>query len=185
MNKKIIIALSIVTLILIIGVLSVNKIPNQNKNHNKTPIAFDGKNTSFNIEGNVVNLVNGVSEMSVAPGSASKVTTRYFGNETNGDLNGDGLDDVAFIVTQDGGGSGTFYYVVVALKNLDGYKNTNAFLIGDRIAPQTLEINTSAKELHVNFVERKPGEPMSAKPSVGATLIPKVTPGGVLEGLMK
>ncbi|MEI7777332.1 MAG: hypothetical protein WCI52_01885 [bacterium] len=185
MNKKVIIAIIFVALILVVGVLSVKKTPSQNKNHNQTPIAFDGKNTSFEIDGSTVNLVNGVSEISVAPGSASKITTRYFGNEARGDLNGDGLDDVAFIVTQDGGGSGTFYYVVVALKNLDGYKNTNAFLIGDRIAPQTLEINTSAKELYVNFAERKPGEPMSVEPSVGATMILKVTPSGVLEGLMK
>ena len=130
-------------------------------------------------------MANGVSEIPVAPGSASTVTTRYFGNEARGYLNGDGLEDVAFLITQDGGGSGLFYYVVVALKTQDGYKTTNAFLIGDRIAPQSTDINTSAKELDVNFAERKAGEPMTTQPSVGATLVLKVTPEGVLEGLMK
>ena len=90
----------------------------------------------------------------------------------------------AFLVTQETGGSGIFYYAVVALKTANGYKTTNAFFIGDRIAPQTTEINTSAKELYVNFAERKPGEPMTAQPSQGATLYLKVTPAGVLEGLM-
>ena len=183
MNKKIIIALVVVVAVLIVAVLFIKKTPN--KDQIQTPIVFDGKNTSFAIEGNVVSLVNGVSEVPAAPGSASKIITRYFGNEAKGDLNGDGLADVAFLVTQDSGGSGTFYYVVVALKTSSGYKITNAFLIGDRISPQTTEINTSAKELYVNFAERKPGEPMSAQPSVGATLILKVTSGGVLEGLMK
>jgi len=99
-------------------------------------------------------------------------------------LNGDGLQDVAFLVSQETGGSGIFYYAVVALKTATGYKTTNAFFIGDRIAPQTTEINTSARELYVNFAERKVGEPMTAQPSQGATLYLKVTPAGVLEGLM-
>ncbi len=146
---------------------------------------FDGKNSTFTIDGHEVTLVNGVSAVPAAPGSASMVTTRYFGNEATGDLSGDGLADTAFLVTQDGGGSGLFYYAVVALKTPTGYKTTNAFLVGDRIAPQTTQINTNAQELYVNFAERKPGEPMSAQPSVGATLYLKATPQGVLEGLMK
>jgi hypothetical protein len=163
-------------------------------NHNKIPIisgnvfatsTFDGKNSTFTIDGNPVTLVNGVSIVQAVPGSASKITTRYFGNESYGDINGDGLEDTAFLVTQSTGGSGIFYYVVVALNTPIGYKTTNAFLIGDRIAPQTTQINSSAKELYVNFAERKPGEPMTVRPSQGVTLYLKVTPSGILEGLMK
>ncbi len=146
---------------------------------------FDGKNSSFTIDGRTVKLANGVSVVDAAPGSASKVTTRYFGNEAYGDLNGDGTIDTAFLISEDSGGSGLFYYVVVALTEKNGYKMTNAFLIGDRIAPQTTEINQSARELHINFAERKAGEPMTTSPSVGAVLLLKVTPAGVLEGLMK
>lgn len=111
--------------------------------------------------------------------------TKYFGNEARGDLNGDGLEDVAYLITQDGGGSGTFYYAVVALKTAEGYKNTNSFFIGDRIAPQSTYIPINSRELQVNYAERRPGEPMSTVPSVGATLFLKVTDAGVLEGLMK
>jgi len=39
--------------------------------------------------------------------------------------------------------------------------------------------------LRVNFAERKPGEPMTARPSMGVTLYLKVTPEGVLTGLMQ
>ncbi len=149
------------------------------------PASFDGKNTSFVINGEKVTLVNGISEMEAAPGSASKIETRYFGNEIIGDLTGDGMSDTAFLITQSTGGSGLFYYAVVAIKTESGYRNTNAFLIGDRIAPQPMYIPEGTTELHVNFAERKPGEPMTAQPSQGAVTLLKVTPAGVLEGLMK
>lgn len=147
--------------------------------------SFNGKSTSFTINGKEIALVNGVSEVESAPGSASKIITRYFGNEITGDLTGDGLADTAFLVTQSTGGSGLFYYAVVAIKTEAGYKSTNAFLIGDRIAPQPMYIPGGARELHVNFAERKPGEPMTTPPSQGAVTLLKVTPAGVLEGLMK
>ena len=146
---------------------------------------LDPKNATYVIASSSVTLTNGVSVTEAAPGSASKITTRYFGNDATGDLNGDGLPDTAFLITQDTGGSGLFYYAVVAMKTTTGYKMTNAFLIGDRIAPQSTEINSSAMELRVNYAERKPGEPMTAQPSQGATLFLKVTPDGVLNGLMQ
>lgn len=144
-----------------------------------------GKNASFMVDEELVTLVNGVSEVPAAPGSATKVVTRYFGNEATGDVNDDGLEDFAFLVTRDTGGTGLFYYAVVILQVPGGFKATNAFLVGDRIAPQSTDIPSDARELRVNFVERKQGEPMSARPSVGVTLYLKVTPEGVLEGLMK
>jgi hypothetical protein len=146
--------------------------------------SFDGHNATFTIDGKSVTLVNGSSEQPIE-GSSAKVVTHYFGNEAKGDLNGDGMEDQAFLVTQSTGGSGTFYYVVVALKTSDGYKTTNAFLIGDRIAPQATEIRSDSMRLDVNYADRKPGEPMTATPSQGKTLLLKVTDAGVLEGLMK
>ena len=109
--------------------------------------------------------MGGVSEVPIAPDAATNITTKYFGNEATGDLNGDGLPDVAFILTQNSGGSGTFYYVVVALKTVDGYQGTNAVLLGDRVAPQTTEIQSG--QLVVNYADRKAGEPMTTQPSVG------------------
>lgn len=187
MNQKTLISLIVVIVVIVVGVffLMRNNTEVVPTLPSEEPVVFDGKNTHFTIEGNEVVLVQGVSEISSAPGSASKTTTRYFGNEAKGDLNGDGLEDVAFLITQSTGGSGLFYYAVVALKTGAGYKTTNAFLVGDRIAPQSTEIHADSKELHVNFAERKVGEPMTAQPSVGAVLLLKVTPEGVLEGLMK
>ncbi len=127
--------------------------------------AKDHKNIAYTIDGKQVMLVNGVSETEIVPGSASKVVTKYFGNEAVGDLNGDGVPDVAFLLTQESGGSGTFYYAVVALKIANGYEGTNGALLGDRIAPQTTEIRNG--EVIVNYADRAPAEPMTARPSIG------------------
>ena len=67
------------------------------------------KDAAYIIEGQPVKLVDGRSAIAIAPGSASEIVTQYFGNEAAGDLNGDGVPDVAFILTQTTGGSGTFY----------------------------------------------------------------------------
>lgn len=94
--------------------------------------------------------------------------TAYFGNEAKGDLNDDGIVDFAFIITQNGGGSGTFVYAVAAFQNSAGrYIGSNGILLDDRIAPQTTEIRNGI--LIVNYADRKPGEPMAAAPSLGVS----------------
>ncbi len=74
---------------------------------------------------------------------------------------------------------------VAAIKTAEGYRTTNGFLVGDRISPQSTYIPKNSEEIQVNYATRKPGEPMTANTSVGATLLLKVTPDFVLEGLMK
>lgn len=139
----------------------------------------DYKNISYQIDGQTVTLKNGLSEVDIVPGSASKSVTRYFGNEARGDFNGDGMEDVAFLLTQNNGGSGTFYYLVVALKNKSGYQGTNGILLGDRIAPQTTEWRDGF--ITVNYADRKPGEPMTTQPSVGISRHFKVNAGQLIE----
>ncbi|MBM4410520.1 MAG: hypothetical protein FJ037_04215 [Chloroflexi bacterium] len=137
------------------------------------------KDATYEIAGKPVTLKNGLSEVEAAPGSASKITTRYFGNEAQVDLNGDGLVDVAFLLTQSTGGSGTFYYSVVALRTADGWKGTNAILLGDRIAPQTTNIKDG--KVIVNYADRNPGEPMTTRPSLGVSRYLSVVDGRLTE----
>lgn len=172
--------------ILVCVVVAVIAVVFVSRSGKKEPTAqgFDGRNSTFILEGKLVTLVNGESRESI-PNSSAQTVTRYFGNETSGDLTGDGKPDAAFLVTQEGGGSGLFYYVVVAVKTDTEYKTTNAFFIGDRISPQSTYIPQNSRELQVNFAMRNPGEPMTTPPSKGAVLLLKVTPQGVLEGLMK
>lgn len=142
--------------------------------------AVDYKNATYLIEGKPVTLVNGMAEMEAAPGSSSKIITKYFGNEVTGDINGDGIPDVAFLLTQESGGSGTFFYVVGAVKQADGtYKGTDGVLLGDRVAPQTTEMSKNPNQknvLIVNYADRLPGEPMTARPSQGKSLYLKLDP---------
>ena len=131
-------------------------------------VAAGYQNAAYVIDGKSILLVNGRAETPSVPGSASKVVTQFFGSETTGDLNADGKPDEAFIVTQTTGGSGTFYYVVAALKKGSGYVGTNAILLGDRVAPQSTEIRAEGRII-ANYADRKTGEPLSAQPSVAVS----------------
>ena len=142
----------------------------------------DPQNATYMIEGQPVTLVNGGAEKEAAPGSASRQITQYFGNAIDIDLNSDGLLDSAFLLTQSSGGSGTFFYVVAALEEDDGYLGTNAILLGDRIAPQSTNIDPdNPLQFTVNYADRKEGEPMSASPSVGVSKTFKLENGSLVE----
>lgn len=164
MKKITIFISSLLVLVIILAVIfyiySQNKIgPNK--------IITDYKNATYIINDAPVTLVNGQAEVATVSQSSSKTITKYFGNEAVGDLNGDGQADVVFILTQNSGGSGTFYYVVAALKTANGYQGINAVILGDRISPQTTEIKNG--EVVVNYADRKPSEPFSARPSLGVS----------------
>jgi len=75
--------------------------------------------------------------------------------------------DAAVVLTQDSGGSGTFYYVAAAINTGSGTVGTNAILLGDRIAPQNILIQNG--EIIANYADRNPGEPMTTSPSVGVS----------------
>jgi hypothetical protein len=78
--------------------------------------------------------------------------------------------DSAFLLEQTSGGSGTFFYVVAALNMPNGTVGTNAILLGDRIALQNLNIDPdNSAQFIVNYMDRKPDEPISTQPSVGVS----------------
>ncbi len=135
------------------------------------------KDATYTIEGVAVTLVNGKVETEITSGSASTLVTTYFGNEARSDFNGDGMEDIGFLLTQSGGGSGMFFYAVVALKGEYGYRGTNGVLLGDRIAPQTTEGRDGV--LIVNFADRAEGEPMTTRPSVGKSLYLRIEDGAL------
>jgi len=131
-------------------------VPNNDTSEN---IAKDPQNATYTIEGQKVSLVDGKSPDG---------KTTMFDTPTVGDLNGDGANDAGVILVVSGG-SGTFYYGAAALNNTSTYTydGTNAIILGDRIAPQTKDIQNEIYT--VNFAERAEGEPMTAQPSVGVT----------------
>ena len=138
-------------------------------------IFSDEKNSAFVIDDQVITLKDGKAIIETDPSS----TYRYFGNGATGDLNGDKIPDTAFLVTAETGGSGLFYYVVVAIQNNAGYKALNPIFIGDRIAPQSTQIQSGV--LTVNYADRKEGEPFTTSPSLGKTLKLKISEGKLVE----
>ncbi len=143
--------------------------PTHNATSTQSTVGY--KDATYKIDDQPINLKNGLSETTVE-GSLSSVRTMYFGNEAKGDVNGDGKEDVAFLLTQNGGGTGTFYFLAVALGNEGGYKGINTVFIGDRIAPQNTEIKNGV--ITVNYADRLPSEPMVAEPTVGVSRYFKV-----------
>ena len=141
------------------------------KPESKQEVILDPQNATYVIEGQEVVLIDGESKEETL--SESEMMTQYFGNETKGDFNNDGIEDAVFLLVQDGGGSGVFYYVAVVLGTVDNYKGTNAIFIGDRIAPQTTEFRDG--EIIVNYAERKSDEPMTAEPSIGVSRYFKIS----------
>jgi len=140
------------------------------------------KNGTYIIDGQPITLANGIAEKELAPNSASKQVTRYFGNRVDVDLNSDGLMDSAFFLQQESGGSGTFYYVVAALKTADGYQGANAIFIGDRIAPQSTNVDPyNPSQFIVNYADRNAGEPMSAQLTLGVSKTFKFEDGSLVE----
>ncbi len=127
----------------------------------------DPLHASYRIEGQEVRLIGGRSEAEAAPGSAMKMVTSAFGQPVFGDLNDDGNEDAALLLVHRPGGSGTFYYVSAALNADGGFRGMNAVLLGDRIAPQTIEIRDGV--VIANYAERRPGESFATPPSLGVS----------------
>lgn len=140
----------------------------------QAPAASDYKQVEFTIDG--------------MPAMVGQNGVAYFGNEIRADLDNDGEeDDMAFLVTSQPGGSGTFYYVVAAVKTDRGYVGSDAYYLGDRIAPQAT--TGSEDPSHVNVIavywaERAAGEPMTATPSVGNGVLLKLDPASMQWGIV-
>ncbi len=119
-------------------------------------------------------LRDGVAEVAAAPGSAAKNTLRVIGDPVSGDVNGDGRPDAGLLLANDSGGSGTFYYAVVAVDDGGALRATNALPLGDRIKPQDVSFKDGT--FVYRFLERSPGEPMAGDPRVPTTVTVRLDP---------
>jgi hypothetical protein len=159
-------AVGLLAVLALVGAVAALYVLGGGTRERRQPYVSNGyKDIEYVIEGRRIKLKNGIAETEAAPGSASKIITRYFGNELAADLNDDGREDVVFLLTEQSGGSGTMYYAVAALATDQGYVGSEGFLLGDRIAPQTTE-KGSGKVVVVNYADRAPGESFSAAPSI-------------------
>lgn len=125
-------------------------------------------NLAFVIDNEEYKLENGLAAKVATPESSFAMTLRVFGEPVYGDLDKDGDEDAAVWLQFEPGGSGTFYYGALAMKDGEGYKATDTLFLGDRIAPQTLSI-MDGRAVY-NFAERRADEPYSAEPSIGRSV---------------
>lgn len=176
---------SIVGLVIIIALVLVWKFNFYDQK--QMSVISDYKNAEYFIDGRQIKLIDGLSEIEAASGSASKITTRYFGNEFKTDLDNNGREDVVFLVTQEIGGSGVFFYVVAALNTEQGYVGSDGFLLGDRIAPQTTELSKNLRHKNVivvNYADRALNDPFTIKPSIGKSVYLKIDKESVQWGIV-
>jgi len=157
-------------------------------NEKQAVATSDYKDAEYVIDGQHIKLTNGEAESEAAPGSASKIVTKYFGNDLKTDLNGDGREDIVFLLTQNPGGSGTFYYVVAALNTERGYVGSDGYLLGDRIAPQTINVSPNPNQKGVivaNYADREVGQPMTASPTIGKSAYLKLDTTSMMWGIVE
>ena len=129
-----------------------------------TSTITDPHDGTYTINEEEMVLVNGIS-YTRKPGATATSTTKYFGNDATGDIDGDGSQDTAFVITQSNGGEGLFYYLVAKLNKKEGVYGTYGYLLGDRINVRSISVEKDGS-VTVNYTGRKPGENFSVTPSM-------------------
>lgn len=122
--------------------------------------AIDYKDAIYRIGESDVTLLGGQHSQPAASDSSAQEVTRVIEPPEHGAGSLGGRPAVAVFLSQEGGGSGTFYYAAVVFA--DGRGKT--FQIGDRIQPIKIAIN--GDDLAVTYLDRKPDEPMAVPPTV-------------------
>ncbi|KKP31826.1 MAG: hypothetical protein A2312_01080 [Candidatus Staskawiczbacteria bacterium RIFOXYB2_FULL_32_9] len=129
----------------------------------------DPLNTTYSFDGRLIRLVNGKAQINIASGLAEKIEVSVFGVPIFEDLNNDGVKDASLILVYAQGGSGIFYFIASALKDVENNLTigTNAIYLGDRIMPQSVLVDSG--KITANYLDRKKDEPFSTQPSINVS----------------
>jgi len=140
---------------------SVN-LPGQS-NPNETGSSFrpDPSNATYIFDDGSITLSSG-SRVTSSGEEVSVLEERAYG-----DLNGDGKEDVALLLSRFGGGSGVFISAGAYISGPVNYRGTNTIFLGDRVSPQSITISNGV--ITVNYLERSEDEPFSAEPTIPAS----------------
>ena len=113
-----------------------------------------------------------------APGSAAELVISV--HETAfGDLNGDGIQDAAVVLVTHPGGSGTFYDVHALIGATGQPADVGSAFLGDRIVLRGLAVQPDG--IHVDLLDRREDDPMSAPPMIPRQARYELTEGGLIE----
>jgi predicted small lipoprotein YifL len=145
----------------------------------------DARAATYVIQGRQVTLARGAASTPAAPGSVSRVRTWIAAGPVAGRLSGDGGPDVAVVLAQDTGGSGTFYYAAALLGDGSARgRATNAVFLGDRVAVTGLSVGggviswCAARTSPWWRRRRSPRSGASASPGAGWSPRPERGPAG-------
>ena len=102
-----------------------------------------------------VTLVNG----SYSEGSgASAFSVQMLNVYGFGDLNGDGKDDAAVILAENGGGTGTFVSVIAVTNQSGAPHQAGQKQLGDRVIVNSVDISSGV--IHLDMVVQGPSDPL-------------------------
>lgn len=183
MNRKLLITLGVAVVVVVAAVVALSRRPSLlvdlgiKAAPSATPaMSPDAKNGTYLVADETVPLTNG--EVTVQAEGVTLIRYKLF-QQADGLLNEDLTTDAGVLLVGDTGGSGTFYYAAAFVSTASGWQGTNGILLGDRIAPQTIDV---ADDMFiVNYAVRKQGEPFSTAPSVGVTKYFQVRNGAFVE----
>ncbi len=113
--------------------------------------------SEFGADGTVT-LVDGRYEAPAAEGSASDLAVELSEFVSEGDLDGDGVDEAAVVLVSSGGGSGSFYQLAVVAASSDGLVNVATAPLGDRVKIISFTVEDGA--VAVNMLTQGPDDPM-------------------------
>ncbi len=129
------------------------------------PPAHSPLQATYLIDGRAIALHNGRAVLEQVDGATARTEVWVLGEPVWGDLDDDGVPDVAVLLVVDSGGSGTFYYIADAYNRGGAFIGSDALFLGDRIAPQRLSIRYGL--IVVDYAERLTHEAMTTRPSQG------------------
>ena len=180
MKIRIIIAvIMIILLLLVVVLLTANKalMPVVEKTDKTTPPienptdllpeTVNVLNATYIFPREQVRLYDGSYTSNAPKFSDAYQQVSIFGAPIYADLDNDGDNDAILLLIQQNSGTGVFYYVTAAINQDNNYQGTNVILLGDRIAPQTLEFKD--KIIMANYTDRGPEEAMTTPPSFDQT----------------
>lgn len=125
----------------------------------------DPPNATYGLVDGDVTLSGGTSSVPAAPGSATQILTELTRRQSYAYLDGDAIADAATVIRQQPGGSGTFSYLSVLPSGTPG--PAPAMFLGDRIIVERLAAGHG--RVSVTYLDRGPGEPFAAAPTVPVT----------------
>ena len=117
----------------------------------------DLENLTFELSGEIIQLEDGLATMSY--GGASEDLYSLQNRVAQGDLNGDGYEDVVVHIVLATAGTGTFHLLVPVIDNGQGGSAQQPVSIGDRIVMDSIEVRDGLVE--VVLFDREPDEPFT------------------------